>query len=208
MISRIKTFLAEHSAEEAFFTLIKTLFGRYGKKYKLIHSVYRLSENAFEGKFRDSGEPFFEHQKRVALIYIFVGGRNATIIAALLVHDLIEDVDGWTEERVAEEVNEKIAVLVFGVTKPKVSMFDGDRNLRNANYFVKLMFGSFKRRMMKLCDHLDNLIHIDGLSKSKLDKLISQCKNLYLPIAIHSQFLLREIREALTIAEHHHKNLQ
>jgi guanosine-3',5'-bis(diphosphate) 3'-pyrophosphohydrolase len=207
MIDRIKQFLIDHSSEEAFFKLIGMLFGEFSEEYMLIKRAYHLSEKAFEGKQRDSGAPFFEHQKHATLLYIFTGGQDEVVIAALLMHDVPEDVSGWTIERVAKEVNKPVAQKIFGVTKPDVAAFDDNKNLRNAYYFIKLIYGKYETRMMKLCDHLVNLIDIEGLSEPKLAKLIGQCKNLYLPMAIHSQFLFRETLQALEIAEAHHASL-
>jgi (p)ppGpp synthase/HD superfamily hydrolase len=57
-----------------------------------------ISTEAFDGIFDKSGIPFVLHQVRVAL----KGKTDDERIVGML-HDLVEDVDGWTFERLLQE---------------------------------------------------------------------------------------------------------
>lgn len=74
---------------------------------------------AHEGQ-RRKGEPtpYVSHPFHVALMLGRVGADEVTIQAALL-HDVVEDCDGWTDERVRAEFGEDVADVVAQVTEPK-----------------------------------------------------------------------------------------
>lgn len=62
-----------------------------------ISRAYKLCEQAHEGQFRSSGEPFFYHPVAVATILFELGMDSDTLSAALL-HDVVEDTDVTIEE--------------------------------------------------------------------------------------------------------------
>ena len=85
------------------------------KDHEIIKRAYEFSEKAHNGQLRASGEPFFKHPAKVALILTSFELDDASICAGLL-HDVIEDTE-YTYEDVKNEFGEEIANLVDGVTK-------------------------------------------------------------------------------------------
>ena len=62
--------------------------------------------------------PYVTHPVHVALILARVGAESAVIQAGLL-HDVVEDCDDWTAERVASEFGDEVAEIVAEVTEDK-----------------------------------------------------------------------------------------
>lgn len=63
-----------------------------------LHRAIMISTIAFDGVFDKGGMPFFLHQVRVSL-----KGKTEDERITGMLHDLVEDVDGWTCERLLEE---------------------------------------------------------------------------------------------------------
>lgn len=94
--------------------------------YDLITRAYRIAEKSHEGQRRASGEPYVSHCLAVAAILteMYV---PASVVAAGLLHDTVEDTD-ITLEDLRRDFGDEIARLVDGVTKltqlPRVSRGD------------------------------------------------------------------------------------
>ena len=82
----------------------------------LVRRAYQYAEKAHEHQKRKSGEPYFSHPCAVAVILTDLM-LDATTIAAGLLHDCVEDVDGVTQETIRQEFGQEVELLVDGVTK-------------------------------------------------------------------------------------------
>ena len=81
----------------------------------VIVKAYEIAHRLHEGQFRKSGEPYIIHPIAVSLILAEFGMDNETIVAGLL-HDVVEDTE-YTREELVEDFDERIALLVDGVTR-------------------------------------------------------------------------------------------
>lgn len=147
---------------------------------------------------RESGERYFEHLRSVSLILIlYLRVRNADVIAAALLHDILEDIDGWTQDRVALVFNQKVAELVFLVSKEDISKYNGDNEERNRDYHRKLGTAVRDAVIIKLADRLHNIITLWGTSKEKQRRKVRETQDFYLPIAEKHFILVHELEAAL-----------
>lgn len=75
---------------------------------------------AHEGQIRKglSQRPYHVHPLQVALLLARLGHDDVVLQAALL-HDVVEDCEGWTVERVAEEFGDAVAGIVDELTEDK-----------------------------------------------------------------------------------------
>ncbi len=93
---------------------------------ELVLRAYRVAERAHEGQTRASGEPYVTHCVAVAAI-LSEFGVSAEVIAAGLLHDVVEDTSISLED-LRRDFGNEIAMLVDGVTKltqlPRVSRGD------------------------------------------------------------------------------------
>ncbi|MBE7534785.1 MAG: bifunctional (p)ppGpp synthetase/guanosine-3',5'-bis(diphosphate) 3'-pyrophosphohydrolase [Anaerolineales bacterium] len=105
--------------------LPKSLLANYSSDddRRRIQRAYELAERAHRGQTRSSGEPYITHCIAVANILADLHV-PATVIAAALLHDTVEDTS-VTLSDIRNEFDDTVSILVDGVTKltafPRVS---------------------------------------------------------------------------------------
>lgn len=198
MLEMIKGFFIQYHNKKAFFTLIGLFFSQFSPEYALILRAYRTAKVEFRNKVREEGVRYFEHLRCVTLILIlYLRVRDAEVIAAALLHDIIEDIKGWDEQRVAHEFTPRVARLVFSVTKPDEALFGGSKEARNHEYHEMLMRVEREAAMIKLCDRLHNLLTLLSTSPEKQMRKVLETENFYLRIAEKHTILIHELEAAL-----------
>ncbi|MGX8705255.1 MAG: HD domain-containing protein, partial [bacterium] len=100
---------------------VDELIGRIQKYHPdddmdLVRRAYAYAERAHASQMRKSGDPYFSHPCAVAVILTDLM-MDANTIAAGLLHDCVEDVEGCTLDFIRETFGEEVAVMVDGVTK-------------------------------------------------------------------------------------------
>jgi (p)ppGpp synthase/HD superfamily hydrolase len=89
---------------------------RFVSASPLIEDAYRLAADAHSGQRRkDDGSPYISHPVTVAQVLHDAGFREQVVAAALL-HDVVEDTDLSTEE-VAERFCDEVAELVDAMSE-------------------------------------------------------------------------------------------
>ena len=86
------------------------------EKVELIKRASDFARAAHEGQKRESGEPYYTHPEAVA-VSLAKMDMDADTVAAGLLHDVVEDGEGITVEKLTELFGEDIAGMVDGVTK-------------------------------------------------------------------------------------------
>ena len=113
-----------------------------------------LAGKAHEGQFRKySGMPYIVHPIEVATIVQSVDHTDEMIAAALL-HDVVEDTD-YSFEDIANEVSPKVAELVKGLTDVSNPQ-DGNRKIRKAIDKDHLAEQNAEVQTIKLADVISN----------------------------------------------------
>ena len=198
MLDRVRMLITERTSRIKFFQLVDQRFPRGSAEYQLIERAYSTSKDAFRSLQREGGERYFEHLRAVALILmVHMRVRDANIIAAALLHDIIEDIDGWSQDRVAVEFNRSVAQLVWWVTKPDVMEYDGDKEARNRAYHQNLNRAPREALMIKLADRLHNLITLWDVDAEKQRRKVRETQDFYLSLAEKEIILIHEIEQAL-----------
>ena len=124
------------------------------KDTPLINKAKMLAGKAHEGQFRKySGMPYIVHPIEVATIVQTVDHSDEMIAAALL-HDVVEDTD-YTVEDIAKEVSPAVAELVDGLTDVS-SPQDGNRKVRKAIDKDHLAEQNAEVQTIKLADVISN----------------------------------------------------
>jgi guanosine-3',5'-bis(diphosphate) 3'-pyrophosphohydrolase len=96
--------------------------------------------------------PYINHPLAVANILIEAGVEDATILAAAILHDTIEDTD-TTADELSEHFGERVCGLVLEVTDDKSL----DKLERKRLQVVKAATKSADARMIKIADKIANL---------------------------------------------------
>ncbi len=200
MLARLRQLIIENPDRIAFFKHVNRRFPRSSPEYQLIERAYGTAKDAFRDLTRDGGqqERYFEHLRAVALIVmVHMRVRDPNIIAAALLHDIIEDIPGWNEERVSDAFNRTVAQYVYWVTKPEIKLFADDKEERNRVYHQNLNHAPREAMIIKLADRLHNLITLWGVNEEKQRRKVRETQDFYLSLAEKEILLIHEIEEAL-----------
>lgn len=107
--------------------------------------------------------PYVSHLFSVMLILHEFTDDEDILIAGLM-HDTLEDVPGYSYEKLVEDTNERVAQIVKGVTEELNPNIDPDMQLpwlmRKENYLKNLKVGSIESIFVSLADKTHNIMSI------------------------------------------------
>lgn len=103
---------------------------------------------------RDGTTPFITHPVRVAQRLLDAGVNKAEILAAALLHDIIEDTTTKRDE-VFARFGPRVASLVEEVSRPP--------GMTNSDFTQRIATGSARSVLIRIADRLDNLEDNQGL---------------------------------------------
>jgi RelA/SpoT family (p)ppGpp synthetase len=157
----------------------------------ILQKSLELSKNAHQHQTRKSGEPYIIHPILVATFTALISN-DEMMIAAALMHDVVEDTD-YSIEELTEVFGEDIAFLVEGLTKIEVlrdeELIPSSSNQKltaSALTFRKMLLSSIKDvrvLVIKLCDRLHNMTTLEVLSPEKQLRISEETMVVYAPIA-------------------------
>jgi GTP pyrophosphokinase len=189
-------FLMQAENRDTFFARIHGFVLPYHDGALLVAKAYKTAKDAFRGVKRKRGERYFEHCRAVALIAIdLVGVREPAVIAALLLHDIVEDCPEWTIERVEHEFGQRVARLVAALSMP-TGIF-ASRDERQHAYHAQLHAGPPETFLGKFADRLHNLLSCEALTPEAQWRMIDETEKNYLPIAKERRILYTELMRAI-----------
>ncbi len=118
------------------------------------HEAAALAAREHNHQYRNDGKtPYAAHTARVALIIaVEFGFTDESIIAAALLHDVIEDC-GTDYEDIEEKMGSEVAHYVVAMTKD-MRLPEAERERA---YDEQLAAGPWQGRLIKLADVYDNL---------------------------------------------------
>jgi GTP diphosphokinase / guanosine-3',5'-bis(diphosphate) 3'-diphosphatase len=185
------SFLSIAENRDTFFQRIGRFFPVSDARYQLIDRAYNTAKDAFRDIPRESGERYFEHLRRVALIqidYLFICDHHK--IAAGLLHDIVEDIPSWTIDRVRQEFGSEVAFLVDWMTKTDKKSYHERFAWAPRNFFL-----------LKFPDRWDNLLTLWDCPVEKIERKIAETKQYYIPCARRELILAHELEDALADLE-------
>lgn len=145
-----------------------------------------FAEDAHQGQFRKSGEPFITHPVEVARILAGLGADADTIIAGLL-HDTVEDTDRLTFDDIGARFGESVQMIVEGETRlTKVNSSSGS-NANSRDLDFRRFFGCITRDvrilLVKLADRLHNMRTMNSMSLAQQQRKGKETLEIYAPLA-------------------------
>lgn len=157
----------------------------------LIEKAYHVASLAHKDQVRKSGEPYIIHPLYVSIILADLEMDKETIAAGLL-HDVIEDTI-MTEEELAAQFGDDVALLVDGVTKLEqlqISNESGDKALdrfemqaENLRKMFLAMAKDIRVILIKLADRLHNMRTLKYKSPESQIRIARETMEIYAPIA-------------------------
>lgn len=150
----------------------------------VIERAYRFAENAHKDQKRMSGEPYFAHPCAVAMILADLMLDPATIAAGLL-HDCVEDVDGVTVETIEKQFGAEIALMVDGVTKlTRMDFFTReDQQAESIRKMFIAMAKDIRVVLIKLADRLHNMRTLKTQKPARQVPIARETLDIYAPLA-------------------------
>lgn len=154
--------------------------------------AYELAKKAHEDVTRDSGELYLNHPLSVAEILVEAGCDKADIIAAALLHDVVEDTK-YTLHDIYKDFGEKIADLVDSATsvdnEPNADELEGlsKEEIDQLTERKILEYGLKSSDMraayyIKIADRIHNLRTIDCRPHNNRQKKANETKAFYLAL--------------------------
>ena len=145
--------------------------------------AYWIARDLHHGQYRKSGEPYIIHPVAVAKILAGLGMDNETIIAGLL-HDAVEDTN-YTVQNVADDFDDRIALLVEGVTKLGNISYDSSEAAQAENFRKMFLAMSKDIRVLiiKLADRLHNMRTLEYMPTDKRVSKALETLEIYAPLA-------------------------
>ena len=136
------------------------------------------------GKERHAGGNMFRHQMDTLAILIDYGYIDSVLLKASIVHDTVEDIEGFDKNLIIHADGEGADVLeiVLEVTRRKNE--DKKQFLRRI-----LDFGSQKAKILKCADRISNMISLGYVTDPQfIERYCDETEYFLLPMALEVDF--------------------
>lgn len=197
-------FFDDKTAEEKkdwFFARMAETYKPESRGYKRIQKAYDIVEREFEGIVRDDGDNYLDHLVESALIaHVHLHIRDADIICGILLHDIVEDIEGWTWVRVRREFNKKIAKYVRRNTKPRIGGRIKSKPQRDRIFREQLWNADHESIIVRLCEAFHNLIKMWRTDEERIRRRL-RASLFYLRLARRERILSFEFKTILSFIE-------
>ncbi len=159
----------------------------------LVRRAWRLAASAHEDQVRKDGSRVICHVIGVTRNVCRFAGRDAHLVAAALLHDVVENTP-VTLVDLQSRFGDRIAGLVDAVTnRPGEDAAASARRAREAGDEALLL---------RLCDRLDGIRRSPGRPPDRRRRFLAASRQVHLPLAEeHFPALAAEMRQALEEAE-------
>ncbi|MFW5996073.1 MAG: RelA/SpoT family protein [Halanaerobiaceae bacterium] len=149
----------------------------------VVKKAYHFAEDAHQGQYRVSGEPYIKHPLGTAYILADLGLDIISISAALL-HDVVEDT-GISSEEIEKEFGNEIGILVDGVTKLTRLKFESkeEHQAESLRKMFLAMAQDIRVVLIKLADRLHNMRTLEYLGEEKRCRKATETLEIYAPLA-------------------------
>lgn len=175
--------LRRHAKDASGITPLLDIYHRMYPRAKtaLIERAHAVAEQAHEGQLRKSGEPYITHPIAVAEIIAGLGLPD-TVIAAALLHDVVEDTNFAIEE-IRSEFGDEVASFVDGVTKLDRLTFGDAAEAETVRKLVVAMARDMRVVLLKLADRLHNARTWDHVAPATARRKAQETLEIYAPLA-------------------------
>ena len=155
-------------------------------------SAMYFARNKHSNQKRNGGEPYIVHPLSMVCMAISMGIKDDIILAAIMLHDVVEDCGVKLEELpVSYEVKEVVNLLTFKLENGR------DKKTEKKIYFAKIS-ESIPAMIVKLIDRCNNISTMAGtFKKDRLLRYIEETRIEVLPLYEKCKEIAPEYSNAL-----------
>lgn len=156
---------------------LATLFGINSKAIRALDLVWE--EMCVEKGFkRDNGTDYYNHCVDVANTLISFEIKDEDVICAALLHDIIEDVEGYRRVTIAKMFNDNVARLVMLVTKEEGVDYKNPETIKK---YLATISTDMNSAAIKTADRMHNMMTLDEKTFEARYRKAMETKTYYLP---------------------------
>jgi GTP diphosphokinase / guanosine-3',5'-bis(diphosphate) 3'-diphosphatase len=145
--------------------------------------AFDMASSVHEQQVRTDATPYFWHISRVAAIITReLGHINPEVVAAALLHDVLEDSDVITAEVIKYNFSPAIAYIVEVLTK-NIRLLGVLRAQEDQHYVERLAYSSLDCKLIKFAERLDNYRCLEFGVKRNPFRYIEETERDYYPMA-------------------------
>lgn len=156
---------------------LATLFGINSKAIKALDLV-REEMCVEKGFKRDNGTDYYNHCVDVANTLISFEIKDEDVICAALLHDIIEDVEGYRRVTIAKMFNDNVARLVMLVTKKEGVDYKKPEAIKE---YLDAISTDMNSAAIKTADRMHNMMTLDEKTFEARYRKAMETKTYYLP---------------------------
>ncbi len=160
----------------------------YGINSMAIRALDLIREEmcAAKGFKRDNGTDYYNHCVDVANTLISFGITDEDVICAALLHDIIEDVEGYRRITIERMFNENIARLVMLVTKEHGVDYKQPEAITR---YIEGILSDMNAAAIKTADRMHNMMTLEEKSFEARYRKAMETKTYYLPFFKQSRYM-------------------
>ncbi|KAL5579565.1 hypothetical protein UlMin_012007 [Ulmus minor] len=155
---------------------------------EFVVKAFYEAEKAHRGQMRASGDPYLQHCVETAVLLALIGA-NATVVAAGLLHDTLDD-SFMSHDYILGTFGAEVADLVGGVSKlSQLSKLARESNTASKTaeadrlHTMFLAMADARAVLIKLADRLHNMMTLDALPCSKQQRFAKETLEIFVPLA-------------------------
>lgn len=201
MLSQVDGVLATRAPKKLLFQHVERFLDKESSDYKAIQKAYSFARKSCGNRMRQDGSRAFGHGRTVCLLGVICQQiTDPALVQAMLLHDVVEDIDGKTHEEIEREFGRAVSYFVRWLSKPHPKLFTNKHD--RDEYYCKT-FEDAPRDVVagKLCDVLHNLSTLFACPIEKQKRIVDVAKRVYLPLAHKHGIFVKEIEEAISRVE-------
>jgi guanosine-3',5'-bis(diphosphate) 3'-pyrophosphohydrolase len=156
---------------------LATLFGINSMALRALDLV--CEEMCIEKGFkRDDGQDYYNHCIDVANTLISFCLKDEDAICAALLHDIIEDIPGYTYNSISKTFNPHVADLVMLVTKKEGIDYKEEKNIKN---YLEAISQNVYASAIKTSDRMHNMMTLQEKTFEARHRKALETEQYYLP---------------------------
>ncbi len=156
---------------------LATLYGINSMAIKALDLV-REEMCAEKGFKRDNGTDYYNHCVDVANTLISFEIKDEDTICAALLHDIIEDVEGYRRVTIAKMFNDNVARLVMLVTKEEGVNYKQPEAIKG---YLQAIICDMNAAAIKTADRMHNMMTLEEKTFEARYRKAMETKTYYLP---------------------------